>query len=467
MPHAIRRDPARVVIRTCLSATLAACTVLWCARANPGSVEGIPVLVRPDGEYSNPQYAGATASAQPAVAAPVIAWRYADSAGAGASRPAVDPQGGLYLSSGGALLALRRDGSLRWGRTASDGEDGDLGVPVLDPAGRLIVGMRGRLLAFDTAGRQLWGRRGQTASAVFSHINVAPSGQIYAVESLRLLHAFSRDGDALWSRELTSLLSDLRVGPNNRVYVVTGGKLVAYNELGEPLWAYRSRAGAFRQMSIGPDGSLYTTGLPGTLAALSANGYLQWEAAYSGTPPCVNSGITFGPDGTLYFACRDEVFAYARDGTRKWHYRVDPIAGGAPLAPAFGSDGTLYVAADALIALSDEGRLRWQVPPPRVGNPRDPETEQHARQATTSPVIGPDGTVFVGYEDGCVQAVGRDGSLRWVYIDRGSGGRERARAIRSLHLGNGLLIASGAELVALPLGPPPALAFHPTTTAVP
>ncbi|MGH8581371.1 MAG: PQQ-binding-like beta-propeller repeat protein [Gammaproteobacteria bacterium] len=460
MPHAIRRDPTRVLIWYCLSVTLAACTVLFCVRANPDLTDSTRVLATPGGESPGPH------SGAPAGPAPMIAWRYAESAAAGASGPAVDPQGGLYLSSGGALLALRRDGSLRWKRAADNGEDRSLGVPVLDPAGRLLVGMRGRLLAFDTAGRQLWVHRGQKASAAFSHINIAPSGLTYAVENLRWLHAFSRSGDGLWSRELTILLSDLRVGPANRVYVVTGGKVVAYNEMGESLWAYRSRAGAFSRIGIGPDGSLYATGLPGTLAALGANGYLHWEVAYPGTPPCANSGITFGPDGTLYIACRGEVSAYTRDGTRKWHYRLAPPAGEVPQAPVLGPDGTLYLGADGLRALSAEGHLSWHVLPPRIGS--HPVTAPRATQVTTSPVIGSDGTIFVGYNDGCVQAVGRDGNLLWVYSDTHSGGgdRERARAIRSLHLGGGLVIASGADLVALPLDPP-ALAFDPAATATP
>jgi outer membrane protein assembly factor BamB len=101
------------------------------------------------------------------------------------------------------------------------------------------------------------------------------------------------------------------------------------------------------------------------------------------------------------------VFAITRDGARKW-VTPDTLAMGAvSSSPAIGPDGTVYVgSADGrLYALNgDTGAVRWRYNADSF--------------ISSSPAIGEDGTVYVGSGDGKLHAVidnGSAGTARWVF----------------------------------------------------
>jgi outer membrane protein assembly factor BamB len=97
-------------------------------------------------------------------------------------------------------------------------------------------------------------------------------------------------------------------------------------------------------------------------------------------------------------------FAQPQPGTLLWTYRA---AVRVASAPALGPDGTVYVLAQGLVAITNSGSLasnKWTFP---VGG---------------SPVIGSDGTIYVAESRGLF-AINPDGSQKWLYpIAGGSGG---------------------------------------------
>jgi outer membrane protein assembly factor BamB len=120
----------------------------------------------------------------------------------------------------------------------------------------------------------------------------------------------------------------------------------------------------------------------------------------------VDGGPTIAPDGDLFVGA-DGIYRLAPDGEIRWHWppaEVVPRAKHVFSTPVL-SDGHVYVGGqDGFItALSAEtGEQQWQ----------------YTVQADVdgSGVIGPDGALFIGADDGRIYAIRSDGSLRWSFV---------------------------------------------------
>ncbi|MEW5803579.1 MAG: PQQ-binding-like beta-propeller repeat protein, partial [bacterium] len=84
----------------------------------------------------------------------------------------------------------------------------------------------------------------------------------------------------------------------------------------------------------------------------------------------------------------------------KWNYKTgDSI----PSSPIIGADGTVYVGSwdNKLYALNPDGSLKWSY--------------QTENGIYSTPAIGADGTVYIGSLDNKLYALNPDGSLKWSY----------------------------------------------------
>jgi outer membrane protein assembly factor BamB len=177
------------------------------------------------------------------------------------------------------------------------------------------------------------------------------------------------------------------------------------------LWKYAFDPPVYHSSpAVGNDGTIYvgsgdSASLPGTLYAIGPAGTFKWS--YQGES-CLYSPV-IGKDGTIFVQdFHNIVSALSPGGTLKWTWRdyayFYPTNVG-QRNPAIGADGTVYIAADGLYAVSPStGRSLWH-----SAHPVYP-----ARQCYASPVIGQDGTIYIVIED-TVFAVKPNGDKKWAF----------------------------------------------------
>ena len=206
----------------------------------------------------------------------------------------------------------------------------------------------------------------------------------------------------------------------------------------EPNVLWTIDLGPGRQTSspaIGPDGTIYAMGGQGRLSAIAPDGQLRWSVQ---TGPVLKASPALGQDGTVYVSSMNgKLYAVAppadpagQVGTIRWVFRFAEFPGGgrpvvshspppgadgmgSGASPMVGPDGSIYVGANNsnLYALTPDGRLEWLF-----------EAEREIAGIWSTPALSRDGrTLYFGANKGGLYAVNcADGSLKWQYSIVGS-----------------------------------------------
>jgi outer membrane protein assembly factor BamB len=173
----------------------------------------------------------------------------------------------------------------------------------------------------------------------------------------------------------------------------------------------------------------------GKLSAISPNGLVKWTMQ---TGPTLKSSPALATDGTVYvpsmngklYAVSPPQDAGSKIGAIRWVFRFgefpgykapvishSPPAGadgiGTGASPMIGPDGTIYIGANNSIfyAISPDGHLEWLF-----------EAEREIAGIWTTAALSADNsTLYFGANKGGIYALNRiDGSLRWQYSIVGS-----------------------------------------------
>lgn len=159
--------------------------------------------------------------------------------------------------------------------------------------------------------------------------------------------------------------------------------------------------------TLGPDGTLYVADHGGQLTAVAPDGAVRWTARLgerSWSTPAL------AVDGTVYVGSDDDrLRAFdGATGAERWALRIGACAPGsfgpessrcdADGGPVIGDDGTIYVGGDGVTAAWADGTLRWRF-----------ATAEHVHAA---PALA-DGTIYVASEDDALYALSPDGDKRW------------------------------------------------------
>jgi outer membrane protein assembly factor BamB len=132
-------------------------------------------------------------------------------------------------------------------------------------------------------------------------------------------------------------------------------------------------------------------------SATNATGVVKWRIATFGP---VYGGTAIDKNGMIYVGSYDLNAVYP-NGSLKWKFLVGLIV----CTPAIAEDGTIYFGAVAgngcLYAMNPNGTVKW--------------TYQTGGDLDSSPVIGDDGTIYVGSGSKTIHAIYPNGTRKWVF----------------------------------------------------
>jgi outer membrane protein assembly factor BamB len=267
------------------------------------------------------------------------------------------------------------------------------------------------------------------------------------------LYTLDKDGGLLWSYDAnTPLLSAPTIGSDDTIYVGSkNGKLFAIDTNGNLRWTYTTGGLVYSSPAVAEDGKVYICSQDGTLYALTQDGSELWQFKTAGTGQLSGSILAspaIGDDGTIYIGGLYDPNLYALDpqsGAVKWKCNFE--SRGWPFAsPVIGDNGTIYQTLlydTKLYAIApDNGSIIWSV------NLADPNSNffdfNYSKNypdadGWSEPAIGPDGTIYVSFDDPYLRAVDPDGNIKWVTSLGTTGGFTLAVG------SNGLIYAAGDD----------------------
>ena len=280
-----------------------------------------------------------------------------------------------------------------------------------------------------------------TDGAVSASVTVGVDEKVHIGCEDGKVYTLDANGVLLWSYDANSpLLSSPTIGPDGTIYVGSeSGRLYAVDVNGIFRWTHPTDGPIYSSAAVSADGnSIYVCSQDGILYALEPNGSELWRFEMDGPaqlPSATFASPAIGIDGTIYIAGLYDPNLYAlepNDGSLKWscsfEFPVEPgnpnseMKSGLPFAsPVIGADGTIYQTLlydSNLCAIEpNAGTIIWSV------NLADPTSgwfdanyaEDFGNAAGWSePALGPDGTIYVSFDDPYLRAVDPNGSIKWV-----------------------------------------------------
>ncbi|MEM2419309.1 MAG: PQQ-binding-like beta-propeller repeat protein [Candidatus Hadarchaeales archaeon] len=184
---------------------------------------------------------------------------------------------------------------------------------------------------------------------------------------------------------------------------------------------------------IDSSGTVFVASRDG-LAAIGPDNTLRWTCPSGGEEVWTSPAL--GGDGTIYFACGSRLYALSPDGTQRWVFNAENLIVSCPVV---GPDGTVYFGTfdNWTYALTPRGNRKWRIAGAMfqgaaVDNEGilyfgvfgsellqavDPSgnvlwSVRLEGRVWSAPSLSPDGTIWVGTEEGMLYAYGKDGSQK-------------------------------------------------------
>jgi len=227
------------------------------------------------------------------------------------------------------------------------------------------------------------------------------------------LRAISVNGSEKWRADIKHpIYTSPVVDRYGMIYVSAGGKLYAFDADGNMIWDMRldGESGRRAHIAVNPAGTLYLGLDTGRIIAIDTNARKKlWSTNLSGdlsqASPALSHDskiVVLGADGIMH--------KLDPEGNVLWQAQVSTVQQSSHIfsSPVIAPNGTIYVGSvtraqgrflDALSAFNIHGELKWKY---RLsGTP-------------STPAIAQDGTVYVADFKGFLHAINPDGTSQWI-----------------------------------------------------
>ncbi len=277
-----------------------------------------------------------------------------------------------------------------------------------------------------------------TEGPVSASVTIGASDRVHIACEDGKLYTLDADGSLVWSYDVNSpLLSSPTISANGTVYAGSqDGKLYAISFGGSLLWTHAAYDVVYSSVAVSPDGKVYACSEDGLLYALDPNGSELWTFETDGLGLSSQGSIfaspAIGANGTVYIGGLYDANLYAldaNDGSIKWTCTFTssdcdlsncyPSVSWPFASPVIADDGTIYQTLlydPNLYAIdANDGNIIWAtnlghreydyfgIPYPGYGY----------ADGWSAPALGPDGTIYVSFDDPNLRAVNPDGSIKW------------------------------------------------------
>jgi len=316
--------------------------------------------------------------------------------------PALDSNGNVYFGDEEVwFYSLTPEGKLRWRFRVSDTLEGAISAGAAVGNNTVYFPCEDmHIYALTLDGKLLWSYK--TASAAVAAPALGADGMIYASDDSGMVYCLNNQGILRWSFLTQDEIDNgLTIGPDGTIYV-PADSMYALSPAGKKLWATGAQEedNPFYSATFGPDGNLYGGNKDGYLYCLDRKtGGIIWRAAAPDEDE-IHGEPVFGPDNTVYFGSDDyTISAKLKDGSPQTLIETDDKV---QSTPAVNAKGTIYfLSLDGFFyALTPGGKVKWSKQIASV----------EVEWIPCSPVIAPDGTVYIGSFQDAFYAFQGDGA---------------------------------------------------------
>lgn len=319
----------------------------------------------------------------------------------------------IYAAShDGKLYAIGDDGRRRW---AFDAGGKIWSSPAIGADGTVYFGSDAdRLCAVGPSGEEKWrlstakpAVKGDKVEGGRYDVDTSPAlladGTVVVVCHADILAVRPDTGALAWSFDAgmgAKAFASPALGVDGTIYVGTqGDRFFALDAHGKPRWSLDTGGDNDGTPAVADDGTVFFGSDDGFVRAVAPGGALRWQRALGGA---IRAPIAVGHDGTVFASTYGEVpFLAALDGStgaERWRFHTAPGEGafyGVQSGALVDAEGYVYFGGrdHFVYCLSPDGELVWKL--------------ETGDQVDAGPAIGPDGTLYVGSDDGKLYAFGR------------------------------------------------------------